>query len=52
MSIPKIILLVWFAWAALNSILLVGKERKPFTPKVAAASVVMTGIISFLVVIA
>ena len=52
MSIPKIILLIWFAYAALAAILSVGKQRDATTPARAATSVCLAGVIAFLVVIA
>lgn len=52
MSIPKIILLIWLAYAALSVILSVGKQRDATTPAGAAVSVCLTGVIAFLVVIA
>ena len=52
MSIPKYILLAWFATSALVSVSRIGKTSKSLTPGVAAITLAVTGIIAWLVVIA
>ena len=52
MTWPKIILLAWYALSLLTTIATVGKPKKPTTPGIATAVVVVLGILAWLVVIA
>ncbi|GMA26161.1 hypothetical protein GCM10025864_39200 [Luteimicrobium album] len=52
MTWPKIVLLAWFAFSALVTIATIGKPRKPTTPGVATGSIVILGVVVWLVVIA
>lgn len=52
MSAPKIILLVWFALAALTVIANIGKKREPATPSSAVIALILSGVLATLVVLA
>lgn len=52
MTWPKYVLLVWFALASLATISTIGKERRPITPGAGALTLVMTGVLATLVVLA
>ncbi|GMA26176.1 hypothetical protein GCM10025864_39350 [Luteimicrobium album] len=52
MTWPKIVLLAWFALGALMTVATVGKQKKPTTPGTAAVSLVLVGLVAWLVVIA
>ena len=52
MSTPKYILLAWFAITSLVSVSRVGKPAKVLEPGVMTISLVLTGIVAWLVVIA
>ena len=52
MSIPKYILLGWYALSAILAVAHIGKERKPTTPGVAVVMLVILAGLAALVVIA
>ena len=52
LNIPTYILLAWFAVSVLVTVSTIGKPRKPLDPGIAAASLVITGVLAFLAVIA
>lgn len=52
MTWPKIVILTFYAVSTLVTISQIGKPKKPTTPSVAAASMVIIGLIAWLVVIA
>jgi hypothetical protein len=52
MSWPKWVLIALYVFTALANVASVGKERKPLSPGVATASLVVTGILVVLVVLA
>ncbi|MCL2089871.1 MAG: hypothetical protein FWH11_01375 [Micrococcales bacterium] len=52
MTWPKIVLLAWYAVAAVVSIAQIGKDRRPTTPGGTAIAVVLMAGIATLVVIA
>ena len=52
MSWPKWVILSWYALSMLVIIAKIGKERKPITPPEAALSLIFTGALAWLVVIA
>lgn len=52
MTWPKIVLLAFYAISLLVTISTIGKTRKPLEPTTATISVVVTGLMAWLVVIA
>jgi hypothetical protein len=52
MSVYKIILLAWFAFGAIMSVALIGKDRKPTTPSQVAIQLVLIAGVCTLVVLA
>ena len=52
MTWPKIVILAWIAWSALLVVSNVGKRREPATPSDAVASIILSGLLAWLVVIA
>jgi hypothetical protein len=52
MTWPKIVLLAFYALSAILTVTQIGKPRKPLQPGTAAATLVVTGLFAWLVVIA
>lgn len=52
MSWPKYVLLAFQALGVLLTVGQIGKVRKPLTPNIAAVSLIVSGVVAWLVVIA
>ena len=51
LSIPQVILLAWFGFAAITTVLSIGKGRAATTPRGAVVALVLTGVLATLVVL-
>lgn len=49
MTWPRIVLLVWFALAALANVAAIGRKRDPITPRDAAAGLIHLAVLATLV---